>query len=188
MNILYVTSEVAGFAKTGGLADVSAALPRYLHRAGHDVRVFMPYYDRVPATIGELEVVVRDMAFRLGGHLYSVNIVAVRRPDEPTVYVVHCPVLYHRGAIYTNGVVGPSLADGERLTGNVMHDQFGSGKTLYTDNGASYVTMKNNVLADNDYRDWGTKQTNYALNANGPMDVDQTTFRSKRKPFQGWPG
>jgi starch synthase len=102
VNILYVTSEVAGFAKTGGLADVSAALPRYLHRAGHDVRVFMPYYDRVPATIGELEVVVRDMAIRLGGHLYSVNIVAVRRPDEPTVYLVHCPVLYRRGAIYTN--------------------------------------------------------------------------------------
>jgi hypothetical protein len=84
----------------------------------------------------------------------------------------HMLLLADGGAIYTNGVVGTSLADGEQLTGNVMHDQFGSGKTLYTDNGASYVTMKNNVLADNDYRDWGTKQTNYALNANGPMDVE----------------
>jgi hypothetical protein len=84
----------------------------------------------------------------------------------------HMLLLSDGGAIYTNGVVGTSLSDGEQLTGNVMHDQFGSGKTLYTDNGASYVTMKNNVLADNDYRDWGTKQTNYALNANGPMDVE----------------
>ena len=102
MNILFVTSEVAGFAKTGGLADVSAALPSYLHGAGHDVRVFMPFYDRIPDKVGALEVVVRDMAIRLGGHLYSVSIVAVRRPDEPTVYLVHCPVLYHRGSIYTN--------------------------------------------------------------------------------------
>jgi starch synthase len=81
---------------------VSAALPRYLHGAGHDVRVFMPYYDRVPANVGTHEVVVRDMALRLGGHLYSISIVAVTRPNEPTVYLVHCPVLYHRGSIYTN--------------------------------------------------------------------------------------
>jgi hypothetical protein len=84
----------------------------------------------------------------------------------------HMQLLADGGAIYTNGVVGTSLAHGETLSGNVMHDQFGSGKTLYTDNGASYVTMTGNVLADNDYRDWGTKQTNYALNANGPMDVE----------------
>jgi hypothetical protein len=32
--------------------------------------------------------------------------------------------------------------------------------------------MTGNVLADNDYRDWGTKQTNYALSGNGPMDVE----------------
>ena len=33
MNVLFVASEMAPFAKTGGLADVMAALPAYLHRA-----------------------------------------------------------------------------------------------------------------------------------------------------------
>ncbi len=89
----------------------------------------------------------------------------------------HMQSLSDGGGIYTNGVVGTSLADGEKLIGNVMHDQFGSGKTLYTDNGASYITMKNNVLADNNYRDWGTKQFNYGLNDNGPMDVESNYWQ-----------
>ena len=47
LKILLAASEVAPFAKTGGLADVSAALGRYLGRAGHDVRVFLPLYRRI---------------------------------------------------------------------------------------------------------------------------------------------
>ena len=47
MNILLAASEVAPFAKTGGLADVAGALPRELHRIGHDVRIFMPLYHSV---------------------------------------------------------------------------------------------------------------------------------------------
>ncbi len=47
MKILFVSSEVAPFAKTGGLADVCGALPRELAKIGHDVSVFMPYYRQV---------------------------------------------------------------------------------------------------------------------------------------------
>jgi len=102
VNILYVTSEAAPFAKTGGLADVSAALPRYLRRAGHDVRVVMPLYSRVPADAATFEVAHRDIEIRLGPHRYQVSIVAGERPGEPPFYFVHCPLLYHRASIYTN--------------------------------------------------------------------------------------
>jgi starch synthase len=44
MKCLYVASEVAGFAKTGGLADVAAALPAALAERGHEVAVMMPLY------------------------------------------------------------------------------------------------------------------------------------------------
>src|SRR5687768_9900691 len=47
MRILLASSEVAPFAKAGGLGDVAAALPRQLAAAGHDVRVVMPMYARV---------------------------------------------------------------------------------------------------------------------------------------------
>ncbi|MDM5263214.1 glycogen synthase GlgA [Sulfurovum sp. XTW-4] len=43
-NILLAASEVVPFAKSGGLADVSGALPKALRAFGHDVRVVMPRY------------------------------------------------------------------------------------------------------------------------------------------------
>ncbi len=47
MNIVWVTSEAAPYAKTGGLADVSAALPKALAEKGHKVSVIMPYYPQI---------------------------------------------------------------------------------------------------------------------------------------------
>lgn len=47
MKILFVSSEVTPFAKTGGLADVAGALPKSLKAQGHDVRVMMPFYASV---------------------------------------------------------------------------------------------------------------------------------------------
>ena len=47
MKILFASSEVAPFIKTGGLADVAGSLPVELAKAGHDVKVILPLYERV---------------------------------------------------------------------------------------------------------------------------------------------
>ena len=47
MKVLFVTSEAAPFIKTGGLADVSFALPKALHDKGVDVRIIMPKYEDI---------------------------------------------------------------------------------------------------------------------------------------------
>jgi starch synthase len=44
LKILLAASEVVPFAKSGGLADVTGALPKALRLLGHDVRVVMPRY------------------------------------------------------------------------------------------------------------------------------------------------
>ncbi len=44
LKVLIVASEVAPFAKTGGLGDVVGALPKALHRRGIDARVVAPLY------------------------------------------------------------------------------------------------------------------------------------------------
>ena len=44
LSVCLLASEVAPLSKTGGLADVAAALAKHLHGAGHDVRLFTPLY------------------------------------------------------------------------------------------------------------------------------------------------
>ena len=48
LKVLFVASECAPFAKTGGLADVVGALPKALKPLGIDVRVVMPLYAGMP--------------------------------------------------------------------------------------------------------------------------------------------
>lgn len=62
LKILLVSSEVAPFAKTGGLADVAGSLPKALLLQGNDIRVVLPKYRSVsvknyvtdfPVTVGD---------------------------------------------------------------------------------------------------------------------------------------
>ena len=47
MKIAFVASECTPYAKTGGLADVVAALPKALMRLGHEARIIMPLYGSI---------------------------------------------------------------------------------------------------------------------------------------------
>lgn len=53
MKILYVTSEAAPFAKTGGLGDVAGSLPGALAKEGAEVAVALPLYRRVRDRFGD---------------------------------------------------------------------------------------------------------------------------------------
>ncbi len=102
MNVLFVSSEVAPFAKTGGLGDVAAALPKALASTerGHDVRVVMPLYSRVGPL--DLEMVARDVAVDLGPTRVVFSLLAGVLPGTTIpVYFVRCPGLYGRAGIYT---------------------------------------------------------------------------------------
>lgn len=104
LNILFVTAEVAPFAKTGGLGDVSAALPRHLHERGHDVRVFVPLYRRARQGGHRFEPVAEltGLSVRLGPHVVRFSIATSTLPGTNLpIYFVDCPALYDREGIYT---------------------------------------------------------------------------------------
>lgn len=44
LKILFITSEVEGFSKTGGLADATKSLTIELHNLGHEVKIITPFY------------------------------------------------------------------------------------------------------------------------------------------------
>ncbi|HVH45463.1 MAG TPA: glycogen synthase [Labilithrix sp.] len=102
MNVLFVSSEVAPFAKTGGLGDVSAALPRALGVRGHDVRIVMPMYARAQTPERKFETVIREAVLVLGGNRIVFSVHEETLPDSKVpVYFVRCAGLYDRAGVYT---------------------------------------------------------------------------------------
>ncbi len=103
MKILFVSAECAPFAKTGGLGDVSAALPRYLAVRGHDVRVVLPFYAKVREKHRGFRPVFEDLSVQLGPKRVVFSIFEHTLPGSRVpVYFVHCPALYDRPSIYTS--------------------------------------------------------------------------------------
>jgi starch synthase len=49
MKVAFLSSEASPYAKTGGLADVSEALPGALFKAGVEIAVFLPFYGDLKA-------------------------------------------------------------------------------------------------------------------------------------------
>lgn len=66
MKILMCASEVAPFAKTGGLADVVGALPPELAQRGHDVRIAMPFHASIDRTKYEFTKAVELLGVPVG--------------------------------------------------------------------------------------------------------------------------
>lgn len=101
MRILFLSPEVAPFAKVGGLGDVGAALPRQLHALGHDVRVFLPLYPRVERHLRSVETVIPRLDFTLGPRALSCAILRTELPGSTCpVHLVSCPQLFGRPEIY----------------------------------------------------------------------------------------
>lgn len=105
MHILFVTSEIYPLIKTGGLADVSGALPLALGKLGVDVRVLVPGYPAVMEKLPHVEVVAELPAT---GDLGAARLLSAVLPENGLqLLVLECPTLYDR-----NG--GPYLAPNGR--------------------------------------------------------------------------
>lgn len=92
MKVLFVTPECAPMVKTGGLGDVSAALPRALAALGHDVALLMPAY-------GDMVIsgqIVGLFAVAPHGAWPAAQLLKLRQEDGFILYLLSCPQLYAR--------------------------------------------------------------------------------------------
>ncbi len=106
LSVLYITSEVHPLIKTGGLGDVSAALPAALRALGADVRLLIPGYPKVLASLrykrkfAEFPNLLNFPPFVL----WSAKLPKGKGISKGTpIFVIDCPSLYQRsGGPYTN--------------------------------------------------------------------------------------
>jgi starch synthase len=104
LTVCLIASEAAPLSKTGGLADVSAALTKYLHAEGHDVRLFTPLYSSIDRGKFPMQPVpgLQDFSVEVGPHRYLVSVMTTQMPASgASVYLIDCPALFHRPTLYT---------------------------------------------------------------------------------------
>lgn len=112
LKILFVASEVEGFVKTGGLADVAKSLPSALQAMGHDVRIVMPFYQRIAGR--EKAKLLVDTELYVETQPAPVEYQIKELASTVPVYAVDAPEYFGRAELYAEN--NQAYADnGERF-------------------------------------------------------------------------
>lgn len=114
MRIILVSSEVVPFAKTGGLADVSGALPGALSQLGHEVCVFLPLYrhvaDGAKAGKFDLQATGIEVSFLVSGGTQKGMVHKSAFPGTSvSVYLIEHDQHFNRSELY--GEAGTTYHD-----------------------------------------------------------------------------
>jgi starch synthase len=105
MKVLFATSELAPWVKTGGLADVAAALPEALLAKGVDIRILVPAYPQLKAAFPDAPMVA---AIPPVGQLYGAAVREARTENGVTLYLLECHAYFDRPG---NPYLGPEGLD-----------------------------------------------------------------------------
>lgn len=94
MKVLFATSEIAPWVKTGGLGDVAAALPPALRRAGLDVRVLVPWYPSIARAFADAPIIAELPAS--AGVFPGAALRSAMAPDGTPLLLLDCMACYMR--------------------------------------------------------------------------------------------
>jgi starch synthase len=111
MRVIFASSEVVPYSKTGGLADVAGALPRALARIGCDISVVTPRYTGLGKRHGDVvdngrgEVFINDLSVPFAPSAGGTKYAVVWRDwlDGAPVYLIDNAEYFGHGYIYGSG-------------------------------------------------------------------------------------
>ena len=104
MRILLASSEVFPYSKTGGLADMTGALAKYLAAAGQEVALVTPLYHSVRHRVTQFESRSANITLPMGNEFVKAEILTLQLDEDGlTVYFIDQPGLYDRPALYGQG-------------------------------------------------------------------------------------
>ncbi|MBD3402106.1 glycogen synthase GlgA [candidate division GN15 bacterium] len=114
LKILMAASEVAGYARTGGLGDVLAALPRELAKMGHEVKVFMPWYGQIDDDRRGIRADDRRLAVSFDSTMHQLTL---GRRNEPRLKLETLLLgnddLFGRSSLYVDPETGHEFGDND---------------------------------------------------------------------------
>ncbi|HNU98356.1 MAG: glycogen synthase GlgA [Verrucomicrobia bacterium] len=100
MRILLASSEIFPYSKSGGLADMVAALAKSLAAAGHQVGVVTPLYAGIRERFHGLHPFDWRMQLPLGGNLVSASVWVAEPAANLTLYFIDQPGFFRRRGLY----------------------------------------------------------------------------------------
>jgi starch synthase len=100
MKILLASSEVHPFSKTGGLADMVAALGKALAHAGHEARIVTPLYRGIREKFPQMRREDWQFDLPLGVSRVQAELWSLEIQNGLTVYFIGQPDFYDRAGIY----------------------------------------------------------------------------------------
>ena len=105
LNVLFMSSEVDPFAKTGGLADVSGALPQSLKTLGVEIRVMMPRYGSINERRARIHEMIRlkEIPVPVGSRTRTASVKSAflaNGQEKVQVYFVENKTLFGRKGLY----------------------------------------------------------------------------------------
>jgi starch synthase len=100
IKVLFASSEIAPFAKTGGLADVCEALPKALVPLGLQPTLVLPLYRTVKEGGWNLKTVMEDLPVQVGDAEITADIYQGRLNDEIPVFFVQHDEFFDRSFLY----------------------------------------------------------------------------------------
>ncbi len=100
VKVLYASSEVVPYSKTGGLGDVAGALPSALKAKGVDVAVITPLYRGIRKRF-RLKDTKDYYSIQVSSNRSEAGIFEHTSKTKPTVYFVDCEKYYDREELYT---------------------------------------------------------------------------------------
>ena len=100
-NVLYLSTEIVPYARTGGLALVAAALPRALRRLGDDVRVILPRYGLIDPDHHKLKRIIDKFPVPFENSVEYAGLWRAPDTELPIYFVEHDRYFGSRQGIYS---------------------------------------------------------------------------------------
>ncbi|MFH0996140.1 MAG: glycogen/starch synthase [Pseudomonadota bacterium] len=103
LRVVFIASEAASFAKTGGLADVADSLPEALRRLNVDIRVVLPGYRQVFEHGLRHELACPNLHTWLGTQCLTFQVRKLLVENDAPIYVIDREDMFDLPHLYGDG-------------------------------------------------------------------------------------